>query len=197
MTDDFKAIQTLEELWDWCKKHRESAWRFPEKWGVQGYLGRLPIGIVADEPGRRSLKHRKLGLPYPNDEDVFTRPEDEGFYGMLEKYGLENAHVMDAHISRVTDRVQDEQVFLKQMEIIKFDALLIMDINKSRKGWGPWSTVERDLKNWRGALPRLYPIYHYSNRSRVPQSKREAAFRSTLAEVAINHPNLASMIRVP
>jgi hypothetical protein len=116
---------------------------------------------------------------------------------MLKKYGLANAHVMDAHISLVTDLAQDEKVFLKQLEIIKCDALLIMDINKSRKGWGPWSTVEKYLKNWKGPKPRLYPIHHYSSRSKVPQSKREAAFRSTLAMVAANHPNLATVIRFP
>lgn len=98
MNDEFNNITTLEELWEWVKANRESPWRFPEKWGVRGYLGPLPLGIVADVPAPRSL----------NDvDDVFTTYYDRRLYRLMLKYGLENAHLMDTHISIVKDDDQD------------------------------------------------------------------------------------------
>src|ERR1017187_8174652 len=94
------------------RKNRMSASRFPEKWGVLGYRGPLPISIVADEPGERSRKHLELGLPYANDVDIFTHPSDQRLYELLKKYELENAHLMDTHISVNTDLDQDRRVFL-------------------------------------------------------------------------------------
>ena len=162
MIDGFDKLATLEELWRWRQTNRKSAWRFPEKWEVQGYYGTLPIGIVADEPGKRSLAHLDLGLPYANDVDIFTHYTDERLYELLKKYKLGNAHLMDTHISFFRDREQDERVFLKQLEIVKLDALHIMDINKSKRRAGPWRAVEGYLNKWKGPQPRLYPIYHYS-----------------------------------
>lgn len=94
MNDEFNNITTLEELWEWCKDNREHAWRFPEKWGVRGFLGDLPVGIVADAPAGRSLK---------DVDDVFTTGYDRRLYRLMLEYGLENAHLMDTRISVLED----------------------------------------------------------------------------------------------
>jgi len=193
MNKDIGSFTSLSELWEWCKQNRESAWKFPEKDGVRGYLGSLPLCIVADSPGNRSRKHRQLALPYSNDLDVFTSPWDRRFYESLRKYGLENAHLMHAHISEIPDLEQDRLVFLQQVEIVKPEALLIMGTNR-KKRWGVWRTVARYLRGWNGARPRMYSMFHYSDRF-VSNVEWDRTFRSALIEIAANHPCLAGVLR--
>jgi hypothetical protein len=144
MNDEFDKITTLEELWGWCRNHRESAWRLPEKWEVLGYSGDLVLGVVADVPAPRSLEHRNLGLPYANDVDVFTTDFDRRLYRLMAKYGIGSAHLMDTHISIVPNEDQDKRVFLKQIEIVKPGSL-------ANHGW----TNERCVENGPGVSYRV------------------------------------------
>jgi hypothetical protein len=191
MNDEFDKITTLEKLWDWCTNNRKSAWRFPPKWGIRGYLGSLPLGIVADIPAPRSQKHLIHGLPHANDIEVFTTYYDRRLYRLMLEYGLENAHLMDTRISIVNDDDQDKRVFLKQIELLRLEALLIMGGKNSKV----WKTVQGYLKDWHGALPGMYKIWHYTYRYATAE-KWEKVFRSALVEVAADHPNLAGFIRL-
>jgi hypothetical protein len=194
MNNDIDRLTSLNELWEWCKQNRESAWKFPEKDGVMGYLGSLPLCIVADCPGNRSRKHRQLGLAYSNDLDIFTNPWDYRFYESLRKYGLQNAHLMHAHISVIPDIQQDRHVFLKQIEIIKPEALLIMGTNRKKK-WSVWRTVARYFHGWNGVRPRMYSMFNYSDRF-VSNVEWDRTLRSALIEIATNHPSLSGVLRV-
>ncbi|MCX6634003.1 MAG: hypothetical protein NT090_02755 [Acidobacteria bacterium] len=194
--DGFDEITTLTGLWEWCRLSREGAWRFPEKWGVRGYSGTARIGIVADVPAPRWLGYLcSNSIAVATDESyaaVFDRPEDIRFYELLRKYGLQDAHLMDTHISATPDPEQDERVFGKQLEIVDPVALLVMDMDK--RGRGPLPTVKKYLAG-RGS-PRIYRIFHYRwvLGTRYPW---EATFQLVLTEVARNHPEVADLIRVP
>jgi hypothetical protein len=85
-------ITTLEELWDWCRRNRAGAWKFPEKGRISGYKGMARIAIAANVPAERwreYLRLHKITLP---DEDsygaVFNTRENIRFYELLEKYGF-------------------------------------------------------------------------------------------------------------
>jgi hypothetical protein len=107
---------------------------------------------------------------------------------------------MDASVSCLCppddDADQDQRIFLKQIDIIKAQAVLVMNKSKAKDGFR--LRLLRKVQGYlagRG-LPRIYPIYHYrwTIGSRFPW---EADFRSVLVEVVQNHPDLAGLIRFP
>src|SRR5215471_10163614 len=81
MSDDEK-IAALRTLWETSCKTLPYAWRYPEKWGVKGFMGVSPVAIVSCEPS--------------TDWD-FTSVQAKNFYEFLVKHHQENAHLMDFH----------------------------------------------------------------------------------------------------
>lgn len=160
-----------------------------------------PIGLdkwlmamwqVVNLPAPRSQEHLAHDLPYANDVDVFVTDFDRRLYRLMLKYGLKDTHLMDTHISVVNDDDQDKRVFLKQIEIGKLEALLIMGGPNSKV----WRTVQRYLEGWNGMSPRMYKMWHYTYR--FPSDERwEKVFASALTEIATNHPNLRRFLLVP
>ena len=82
-------------------------------------------------------------------------------------------------------------MFLKQVELRKLEVLLIMGGPNSEV----WKTVQGYLKHWKGTLPRMYKIWHYTYRFRSDE-QWESVFTSALEKVVDNHPNLAGVIRL-
>lgn len=205
MSISFQDIDTLQELWQWVTDHRKGAWRFPEKWGVKGYRGDAAIALVGEVPGDRSLDYLERGLTYPDDSfcsDIFDCPQDKRLYELLAKYGLHTAHLMDASVSCLSppedDPDQDERIFLKQIDIIKAQAVLVMNkseaTRKDDRRLRLQTTVEGYLKGRKS--PQIYPIYHY----RWTIGSRfdwEGTLRSVLKDVVQNHPSLSTLIRFP
>jgi hypothetical protein len=186
-------INTLQTLFDWCRANRKSAWFFPTKWEVQGYWGSLPLCIVGDVPGERSLEHvrRTPPLPYANDVDVFTTKADDWLYALLKAHGMADVHIMDARTSVVPNAAQDTLVFLRTMHIVKPDALIIMGGSMSKT----YRTVERYFKGWAGTKPKMYTMYHYSPLVRASRLEQEQVFVATLRAIVSDYPNLASFVR--
>lgn len=181
-------VNTLQTLFDWCRTNRPSAWFFPGKWGVQGYFGSLPLCVVGNVPAKRSKEHVRRNLPYANDVDVFTTAADQWLYDLLVRHGMANVHIMDAHISAVPDIAQDKVVFLRQIDIVKPEALLIM-------GGEAYRTVRKYFHKWVGTKPKMYSMYHYSPLVRVARSEQEVAFVAVLQAIVKAHSNLASFVR--
>lgn len=195
MDDGFTEIATLQDLWEWCRLNRKGAWKFPEKWGVRGYAGNARICIVADVPAPRWLAHlHGSNLTVPTEEscaDVFNTPQDFRFYELLKKYGLQEAHLMDTHISETTDLEQDRRVFLKQMDIVNPVALLVMDMDK--RGRGPLATIKTYLGD--RELPKIYRIYHYRWVLGTKYAWEEH-FKSVLSQVTHDLEEAAAAIRL-
>lgn len=131
---------------------------------------------------------------------IFNLPQDKRLYERLTKYGLANAHLMDASVSCLSppedDLDQDRRIFLKQIDLITAQAVLVMNKSKAKDGFRLrlLKKVQRYLAG--RDFPRVYPIYHYrwTIGSRLPWEKD---FSFILEEVVQNHQSLAGAIRLP
>ena len=88
--------------------------------GVRGYLGTGPFAIVSDKPSGDVHFQSKQAGPY---------------YSMLKKYGLERAFLADVlnTSDAECDRGEQKALFLTQVEIVRPQVMLVMDMCSRRK----------------------------------------------------------------
>ena len=164
MTDEEKR-QALEDLWEQRCKAVPCAWRYPEKWGVKGYMGVSSTVIVSAEP---------------STDTVFTSPQAKEYYHLLAKHRQENAHLMDVYFVNMEHHMigGDSQthaqackaVFQRQIDIIEPTLAVVMD--RSSNPNRPYAGFLGIVKEWlsdmayKGRLERIYHYTHLGSRGR-------------------------------